>query len=103
MQNVVNKRLKWFNIKAKSEQSEQKKGKKTGSLSSLGRETGEFSVFWNKEQTPLMKYSSKLKAALKMIQNGQRLSKQEFRKEKKKQKHKKNLNPNQNPRGGQWH
>lgn len=31
-----------------------------------------------------MKYSSKLKAALKMIQNGQRLSKQEFRKEKKK-------------------
>lgn len=32
-----------------------------------------------------MKYSSKLKAALKMIQNGQRLSKQEFRKEKKNQ------------------
>lgn len=37
-----------------------------------------------------MKYSSKLKAALKMIQNGQRLSKQEFRKEKK------NNKPNQN-------
>lgn len=32
-----------------------------------------------------MEYSSKLKAALKMIQNGQRLSKQEFSKEKRKQ------------------
>jgi len=31
-----------------------------------------------------MAYSSKLKAALKIIQNGQRLSKWELRKEKKK-------------------
>lgn len=31
-----------------------------------------------------MEYSSKLKSALKMIQNGQRLSKQEFREGKKK-------------------
>lgn len=64
----------------------------------MGREAGEFSVFSNKEQTLLMKYSSKLKAALKMIQNGQRLSKQEFRKEKKKKPIK---TPKQNSLGGQ--
>lgn len=63
----------------------------------MGREAGEFSVFSNKEQTLLMKYSSKLKAALKMIQNGQRLSKQEFRKEKKTTI----KTPKQNSLGGQ--
>lgn len=35
-----------------------------------------------------MEYGTKLKAALKMIQNGQRLSKQEFRKEKRKEEKK---------------
>lgn len=43
-----------------------------------------------------MKYSSKLKAALKMIQNGQRLSKQEFGKEKKNPQQQQKKKPPQN-------